>query len=125
MANIFTGLYKEIEADMNGPGGRVYYGWWNILACYPVIMFCFSAPLLMLQFIYVDIETELGFSRGDILTAATFKFGTAAIAAFFAGFLVDYLCGSSLFFKTNILAKTSARKESSSRTFYTCYGGII
>ena len=102
MGNIFSGLFKEIKADMNGPDGKVYYGWWNILACYPIIMFCFSAPLLMLQFIYVDIETELGFSRGDILTIATFKFGTAAIVAFFAGFMVDkwgakkviYICGT-------------------------------
>ena len=52
----------------------------------------------MLQFIYVDIETEFGFSRGDILTIATFKFGTAAIAAFFAGFLVDYFGGKKVIY---------------------------
>ena len=102
MIGNFSKNISEFIADLKGPDGKIYYGWWNILACYPVIMFVFASPLVLLQFIYVDIENEYGLPRGDILTIATFKFTVAAIIAMCAGFYIDkfgakravYICGT-------------------------------
>ncbi len=102
MTGTITKTYRRLIADFIGPDGKIYYGWWNILACYPVVMFVFASPLVLLQFIYVDIETEYGLPRGDILTIATFKFIISAIVTLFAGFYIDrfgakkavYICGT-------------------------------
>ena len=102
MAGNYAKAVSNFLADLKGPDGKIYYGWWNILACYPVVMFIFASPLVLLQFIYVDIENEYGLPRGDILTIATFKFTIAAIVTLCAGFYIDrfgpkkavYICGT-------------------------------
>ncbi|MBT5073483.1 MAG: MFS transporter [Kordiimonadaceae bacterium] len=102
MAGDFAKNVSDFWADLKGPDGKVYNGWWNILGCYPVIMFVFASPLVLLQFIYVDIENEYGLPRGDILTIATVKFAISAVVTFIAGIYVDrfggkkaiYICGT-------------------------------
>jgi len=84
-------VYREMRADINGPDGKIYYGWWNVLAAFPCIIFIFTTSLLMIKLIMPDAEEALGMSRVDTMWIGTIKFATSAVAAFVGGFLVDRL----------------------------------
>ena len=64
---------------------------WNVLAVYPIVMFIFSTPMLMLHYIYPSVEGALGMTRAEVVAISSVKFATSAVVAFAAGFLIDRL----------------------------------
>jgi len=91
MNNKVFRAFHEMRKEIKGPDGKLYYGWWNVFATYPCIIFIFTTPLMMLKLIYPAVEESLQISRADVVAISSVKFATSAIVAFAAGFLIDRL----------------------------------
>ena len=102
MSNRFVRVFREIQDEIKGPDGKMYYGWWNVAAVFPCVIFIFSTANMMLQLMYPAVEDALNLTRAEVVTIYSVKSGTAAIVAFGAGFLIDrwgvktilYLCAT-------------------------------
>ena len=62
---------REMRSELRGPDGKMYYGWWNVLAVYPIVMFIFSTPMLMLHYIYPSVEGALGMTRAEVVAISS------------------------------------------------------
>jgi len=92
MSNRFARVFREIQSEIKGPDGKMYYGWWNVAAVFPCVIFIFFTTNQMLQLMYPAVENALNLSRAEVVSIYSFKSATAAIVAFAAGFLIDR-CG--------------------------------
>ena len=82
MSNRFTRVFREIQSEIKGPDGKMYYGWWNVAAVFPCVIFIFSTANMMLQLMYPAVESALNLSRAEVVSIYSVKSGTAAIVAF-------------------------------------------
>ncbi len=70
-------------------GSETRQGWWNVAAAYVVLFAVLGVPALMMPVMYGAIIDETGWSRGEVATIGSIKYAAGALAAFFAGYVVD------------------------------------
>ncbi|MFN8532016.1 MAG: MFS transporter [Dehalococcoidia bacterium] len=71
------------------PGRRVYYGWWIVAAAAVIFGVSASLSVFALGALYVPLEAEFGWSRGQVSAALSLSFAAGGVIAPFLGRILD------------------------------------
>ena len=109
---------------MNDRGGRIFFGWYIVAACFVVNFVVFGISINTFTVYVKPIEADLGWSRGKISLAITLAALSMGAAAPFIGLLIDRI-GAKLVMATGAgvigIGSLMLAKTQSAAYFYTIY----
>jgi len=90
----YTSHFIEWPEEVAGKDGllkkpRIFYGYWILTACFVINMIGTGCSLLSFSLFVTPLETDMGWSRTELMAAFTILLACIALTSPFAGRLID------------------------------------